>query len=79
MKFFVVTAVKEPLNNRTYVKSLRFHYFLRNLKHYIKNKKFYLFMKQKLNRCLINNKGLNLSRRQRKILVQSLVMGKNIY
>jgi len=26
MEFFVVTAVKEPLNNRTYVESLRFHY-----------------------------------------------------
>ncbi|CAM6032277.1 unnamed protein product (chloroplast) [Sphagnum compactum] len=54
-------------------------YFLRNLKHYIKNGKFYLFTKQKLNRCLINNKGLDLSRRERKILVQSLVTGKNIY
>nr|AND49411.1 hypothetical protein RF2 [Sphagnum portoricense] len=54
-------------------------YFLRNFKHYIKNGKFYLFTKQKLNRCLINNKGLDLSRRERKILVQSLVTGKNIY
>nr|AND48497.1 hypothetical protein RF2 [Flatbergium sericeum] len=54
-------------------------YFLKNLKHYIKNGKFYLFTKQKLNRCLIKNKGLDLSRRERKLLVQSLVTEKNIY
>jgi hypothetical protein len=53
-------------------------YFLRNLKHYIKNEIFYLFTKQKLNRCLINNKGLDLYRRERKILVQFLVTGKKI-
>jgi len=47
-------------------------YFLRNLKHYIKNEKFYLFTKQKWNRCLINNKGLDLSQRERKILLWML-------
>nr|YP_009041032.1 Ycf2 [Tetraphis pellucida]AIB08520.1 Ycf2 [Tetraphis pellucida] len=53
-------------------------HFLRNLKHYIKNIKFYLFTKQKLTKWLINNKGLDLSRRERKLLVQSLIIERNI-
>lgn len=53
-------------------------HFFKNLKHYIKNAKFYLFTKKKINKLLINNKGLDLSRRERKLLVQSLITDKSI-
>jgi hypothetical protein len=53
-------------------------HFLKNLKHYIKNINFYLFTKQKVNKWLSNNKGLDLSRRERKLLVQSLITDKSI-
>ena len=53
-------------------------HFFKNLKHYIKNGKFYLFTKQKLNKLLVNNKSLDLSRRERKLLVQSLITKKTI-
>ncbi len=52
--------------------------FLNNLKHYLKNARFYLFLKKKIQKLLINNKGLDLSRRERKLLVQSLITSKSI-
>jgi hypothetical protein len=61
----------------TKAENLLMHFF-RNLKHYIKNVKFYLFTKKKLNTLLINNKGLDLSRREQKLLVQSLITNKSI-
>nr|YP_009109446.1 hypothetical protein SunCp021 [Sanionia uncinata]AIW52134.1 hypothetical protein SunCp021 [Sanionia uncinata] len=66
-------------NSIQFIKSenLLMHFF-RNLKHYIKNTKFYLFEKKKRNKLLINNKGLDLSRRERKLLVQSLITDKSI-
>nr|YP_009942269.1 hypothetical chloroplast RF21 [Haplocladium microphyllum]QOC71437.1 hypothetical chloroplast RF21 [Haplocladium microphyllum] len=66
-------------NSIQFIKSenLLIHFF-RNLKHYIKNAKFYLFEKKKRNKLLINNKGLDLSRRERKLLVQSLITDKSI-
>nr|BDZ75635.1 Component of 2-MD heteromeric AAA-ATPase complex [Timmiella anomala] len=53
-------------------------HILKNLKHYLKNAKFYLFKKKKINKLLIKNKGLDLSRRERKLLVQSLITDKSI-
>nr|BAT70093.2 hypothetical protein Ycf2 [Takakia lepidozioides] len=53
-------------------------HFIRNLTHYMKNGEFYLFTKRKLNRWLVRNKSLDLSRRERKLLVQSLVTERNI-
>nr|YP_010917727.1 Ycf2 protein [Encalypta ciliata]UVG41313.1 Ycf2 protein [Encalypta ciliata] len=53
-------------------------HFFKNLKHYIKNAKFYLFTKKKIHKLLISNKGLDLSRRERKLLVQSLITNKSI-
>lgn len=53
-------------------------HFFKNLKHYIKNARFYLFTKKKINKLLISNKGLDLSRRERKLLVQSLITDKSI-
>nr|YP_009867587.1 hypothetical protein RF2 [Drepanocladus aduncus]QKG04767.1 hypothetical protein RF2 [Drepanocladus aduncus] len=66
-------------NSIQFIKSenLLMHFF-RNLKHYIKNAKFYLVEKKKRNKLLINNKGLDLSRRERKLLVQSLITDKSI-
>nr|QFK69571.1 Ycf2 [Pogonatum inflexum] len=66
-------------NSIQFIKSenLLMHFF-KNLKHYIKNINFYLFTKQKVNKWLSNNKGLDLSRRERKILVQSLITDKSI-
>nr|YP_009646029.1 Ycf2 [Ulota bruchii]QBX99105.1 Ycf2 [Ulota bruchii] len=66
-------------NSIQFIKSenLLMHFF-RNLKHYIKNAKFYLFKKKKINKLLIKNKGLDLSRRERKLLVQSLITDKSI-
>jgi len=61
----------------TKAENLLMHFF-KNLKHYIKNVKFYLFTKKKLNTLLINNKGLDLSRREQKLLVQSLITNKSI-
>ena len=73
------------LNNLIHNNSIQFtksenllmHLF-RNLKHYIKNVKFYLFTKKKIKKLLINNKGVDLSRRERKLLVQSLITNKSI-
>lgn len=53
-------------------------YFLRNLKHYGKNIRFYLLTKKNLNNWLINNKSLDLSRRKRNLLVQSLIIPTRI-
>nr|YP_009912479.1 hypothetical protein [Bartramia pomiformis]QLJ53761.1 hypothetical protein [Bartramia pomiformis] len=66
-------------NSIQFIKSenILMHLF-RNLKHYIKNAKFYLFTKKKINKLLIDNKGLDLSRRERKLLVQSLITDKSI-
>jgi hypothetical protein len=53
-------------------------HFLKNFKHYLKHAKFYLFTNKKITKLLINNKGLDLSRRERKLLVQSLITDKSI-
>lgn len=69
------------LNNNSikFIKSenLLIH-FVKNSKHYIKNIIFYLFTKKKINKLLIKNKGIDLSRRERKLLVQSLISDKSI-
>nr|YP_009732857.1 hypothetical chloroplast RF21 [Diphyscium foliosum]QHU77181.1 hypothetical chloroplast RF21 [Diphyscium foliosum] len=66
-------------NSIQFIKSenLLMHFF-KNSKHYIKNIKFYIFTKKKINKLLVNNKGLDLSRRERKLLVQSLITDKSI-
>ena len=73
------------LDNLTYNNSIQFIksenlliHFFKNLKHYLKNAKFYLFTKKEINKLLIDNKGLDLSRRERKLLVQSLITDKSI-
>nr|YP_009522527.1 protein Ycf2 [Dumortiera hirsuta]AXQ02592.1 protein Ycf2 [Dumortiera hirsuta] len=48
-------------------------YFFQNLAHYITNIQFYLLTKKNLTKWLINNQSLDLSRRKRKLLVQSLI------
>nr|QWW92941.1 hypothetical chloroplast RF21 [Delavayella serrata] len=53
-------------------------YFFSNLKHYTKNIRFYLLTKRNLNNWLMNNKGLDLSRRKRNLLVQSLITSSRI-
>lgn len=66
-------------NSRKFIKSENFLInFFNNLQHYIKNAKFYLFIKKEINNLLINNKGLDLSRREQKLLVQSLITNKSI-
>nr|WCP19373.1 Ycf2 [Calypogeia suecica]WCP19460.1 Ycf2 [Calypogeia suecica] len=52
--------------------------FFSNLKHYAKNIRFYLLTKKNLNNWLINNKSLDLSRRKRNLLVQSLITSTRI-
>nr|YP_010033306.1 Ycf2 [Diplophyllum taxifolium]QOW40214.1 Ycf2 [Diplophyllum taxifolium] len=49
------------------------NYFVNNLKHYTRNIRFYLVTKKKLNKWLLTNKSLDLSRRKRNLLVQSLI------
>nr|QWW93184.1 hypothetical chloroplast RF21 [Lunularia cruciata] len=53
-------------------------YFLQNLVHYITNIKFYLLTKKNLKKWLNNHKSLDLSRRKRKLLVQSLITHNKI-
>jgi hypothetical protein len=53
-------------------------HFFKNFLHYLKYAKFYLFTNKKITNLLINNKGLDLSRRERKLLVQSLIADKKI-
>nr|YP_010932033.1 hypothetical protein RF2 [Pleurozia gigantea]WKR35055.1 hypothetical protein RF2 [Pleurozia gigantea] len=48
-------------------------YFFKNLKHYAINIRFFLLTKKKLEKLLIINKTLDLSRRKRNLLVQSLI------
>nr|YP_007026132.1 hypothetical chloroplast RF21 [Apopellia endiviifolia]AFU88842.1 hypothetical chloroplast RF21 [Apopellia endiviifolia]WIA67725.1 hypothetical chloroplast RF21 [Apopellia endiviifolia]WKW94934.1 hypothetical chloroplast RF21 [Apopellia endiviifolia] len=48
-------------------------YFFLNLTHHTRNIQFYLLTKKKLGRWLISNKSLDLSRRKRNLLVQSLI------
>ena len=48
-------------------------YFIKNLKHYARNIRFYIVTKKKLNIWLLRNKNLDLSRRKRNLLVQSLI------
>jgi hypothetical protein len=50
-----------------------FIYFFSNLKHYARNIQFYLITEKILNNWLQNNKNLDLSRRKRNLLVQSLI------
>ena len=47
--------------------------FVRNFKHYTRNIRFYLVTRKILNKWLLNNKSLDLSRRKRTLLVQSLI------
>ena len=61
-------------NNMQFNKTENFFiYFVNNLKHYIRNIRFYLVTKKKLNKWLENYKSLDLSRRKRDLLVQSLI------
>nr|YP_009943731.1 Ycf2 [Douinia plicata]QOD95529.1 Ycf2 [Douinia plicata] len=55
-----------------------FIYFVDNLKHYTRNIRFYLVTKKKLNKWLLTNKSLDLSRRKRNLLVQSLITSTRI-
>nr|ASN73869.1 hypothetical chloroplast RF2 [Aneura pinguis]WGO58920.1 hypothetical chloroplast RF2 [Aneura pinguis]WGO59006.1 hypothetical chloroplast RF2 [Aneura pinguis]WGO60640.1 hypothetical chloroplast RF2 [Aneura pinguis] len=48
-------------------------YFLEILKHFVRNIRFYLLTKRWLDEWLINNKSLDLSRRGKNLLVQSLI------
>nr|YP_010194390.1 hypothetical chloroplast RF21 [Pallavicinia lyellii]QZZ24652.1 hypothetical chloroplast RF21 [Pallavicinia lyellii]QZZ24736.1 hypothetical chloroplast RF21 [Pallavicinia lyellii] len=48
-------------------------HFLKDLPHYIRNIRFYLLTNRKLKRWLISNKSLDLSRRKRNLLIQSLI------
>uniref|UniRef100_A0AAT9USW0 Hypothetical chloroplast RF21 n=1 Tax=Pallavicinia longispina TaxID=280536 RepID=A0AAT9USW0_9MARC len=48
-------------------------YSLKDLPHYIRNIQFYLLTNKKLKRWLISNKSLDLSRRKRNLLTQSLI------
>nr|WGO61242.1 hypothetical chloroplast RF2 [Aneura pinguis]WGO61328.1 hypothetical chloroplast RF2 [Aneura pinguis] len=48
-------------------------YLLGNLKHCMRNIQFYLLTKRQLDEWLINNKSLDLSRRGKNLLVQSLI------
>nr|YP_009667807.1 Ycf2 [Porella perrottetiana]QCW58582.1 Ycf2 [Porella perrottetiana] len=48
-------------------------YFFSHLKYYAKNIRFYLLIKKKLEKWLMINKSLDLSRRKRNLLVQSLI------
>nr|BDZ75756.1 Component of 2-MD heteromeric AAA-ATPase complex [Fissidens protonematicola] len=66
-------------NSRKFLKSENFlRNFFNNLQHYLKNANFYLFNKKKIKKLLINNKGLDLSRREQKLLVQCLITDKSI-
>nr|YP_009668471.1 Ycf2 [Heteroscyphus argutus]QCW59246.1 Ycf2 [Heteroscyphus argutus] len=47
--------------------------FFNNLKHYTINIRFYLLTRRNLNKWLISHKSLDLSRRKRNLLVQSLI------
>jgi hypothetical protein len=47
--------------------------FFSNLKHYAKNIRFYLLTRKNLNKWLVSHKSLDLSRRKRNLLVQSLI------
>lgn len=66
-------------HSKKFIKSenLLIHFF-KNFKHYLKHARFYLFTNKKITKLFINNKGLDLSRRERKLLVQSLIKNKNI-
>ena len=50
-----------------------FIFFVGNLKHYARNIQFYLVTQKKWKKWLLNNKSLDLSRRKRNLLVQSLI------
>lgn len=85
IQYLIDSSRGKSLDNLIHNNSIQFiksenllMHLLRNLKHYIKNAKFYLFTKKKINKLLINNKGLDLSRRERKLLVQSLISDKSI-
>nr|QWW92537.1 hypothetical chloroplast RF21 [Amphidium sp. 49156] len=85
IRYFIDSSRGIYLDNLTHNNSIQFIksenlviHFFKNLKHYLKNAKFYLFTKKKINKLLINNKGLDLSRRERKLLVQSLITDKSI-
>jgi len=85
IKYLIDSSRGIYLNNLTHNTSIQFiksenlliHLF-KNLKHYIKHAKFYLFTNKKIKKLVINNKGLDLSRRERKLLVQCLIIDKSI-
>lgn len=52
--------------------------FLKNFRHYIKNRKLFLFTIEKSNRWLANNKSLDIFTIKRELLIQSLVTRKKI-
>nr|YP_009659406.1 hypothetical protein ycf2 [Riccia fluitans]QCR64567.1 hypothetical protein ycf2 [Riccia fluitans] len=88
--FEIIQYLIDPLQSIYLTKLLRrnkillnktenlFSYFFKKLIHYITNLKFYLLINKNLTKWLINNKSLDLSRRKRKLLVQSLITYKKI-
>lgn len=53
-------------------------YFFSNLKYYVRNIQFFLVTQKNLEKLLIHNKGLDLSRRKRNLLVQSLITNNRL-
>nr|YP_009732773.1 hypothetical chloroplast RF21 [Buxbaumia aphylla]QHU77115.1 hypothetical chloroplast RF21 [Buxbaumia aphylla] len=85
IRYFMDSSRGFYLDNLIYSNSIQFiksenllMHFIKNFEHYIKNVKFYLVIKQKINKLLNNNKGLDLSRREKKLLVQSLITDKSL-
>nr|QWW92022.1 hypothetical protein [Lejeunea sp. 17-8794] len=53
-------------------------YFFNNLKYYVRNIRFFLITQKNLRKLVINNKSVDLSRRKRNLLVQSLITNKRL-
>nr|QWW92104.1 hypothetical protein [Spruceanthus planifolius] len=53
-------------------------YFFSNLKYYVRNIQFFLVTQKNLEKLLLHNKSLDLSRRKRNLLVQSLITNNRL-
>nr|YP_009667565.1 Ycf2 [Cheilolejeunea xanthocarpa]QCW58340.1 Ycf2 [Cheilolejeunea xanthocarpa] len=53
-------------------------YFFSNLKYYVRNIRFFLVTQKNLGKLLITNKSVDLSRRKRNLLVQSLITNNRL-
>ena len=53
-------------------------YFFRNLKYYVQNIQFFVIKQENLRKLLRNNKSIDLSRRKRNLLVQSLITNNKL-